>query len=386
MKKHTVNTELPGSFYQRNGRWWWSAKLPGDARAVSRPLRPVGASFATKDKAVAIEVAKLILEEAVRAGSDTSGRLRTIAQLVARYLEHCQTYYRPPSREAENVGYAVGPLVEMFPALPVEEFRPLRLEAVREAMVAKGWSRGVVNRRVEMIKRMFKWAVSKQLVPIVQYQELSTVEGLHRGRSAAKETKPIRPVKEDHVLLVLPYTTEVVATMVQIQLLTGMRSSEVCMMRPCDIDKSEPPVWFYRPQTHKTAYRGYSRLIPLGPKAQRLLTPYLLRDKTDYCFAPKESQEQRGSNGSHSRAVCKRYDKNSYRRAVQYAVKAANKDSVEVPMFTPHQLRHTAGTRTRKQFGADSAQSLLGHRHLRMTEHYAEIDKARAADVARKSG
>lgn len=40
--------------------------------------------------------------------------------------------------------------------------------------------------------------------------------------------------------------------MVQMQLLTAARPGEVCIMRPCDIDRSGR-IWVYKPKDHKTA-------------------------------------------------------------------------------------------------------------------------------------
>ena len=38
----------------------------------------------------------------------------------------------------------------------------------------------------------------------------------------------------------------------------------------------------------------------------------------------------------------------------------------------PHQLRHAAGSRLRKEFGVEAAQVILGHKTLSVTELYAE--------------
>ena len=81
-----------------------------------------------------------------------------------------------------------------------------------------------------------------------------------------------------------------------------------------------------------------------------------------------------------------RYDKDSYRRAVKYAIKAARRAGVDVPDFHPHQLRHTAATRIRKEMGLDAARAALGHRNMRITDDYAELDKALAGEVALKFG
>jgi integrase len=54
--------------------------------------------------------------------------------------------------------------------------------------------------------------------------------------------------------------------------------------------------------------------------------------------------------------------------------------------WSPNQLRHTAGTAIRKRFGAEAAQTVLGHSHLTVTEIYAERDLEKAAEVIRQLG
>jgi len=49
-------------------------------------------------------------------------------------------------------------------------------------------------------------------------------------------------------------------------------------------------------------------------------------------------------------------------------------------------LRHTAATQIREEFGLDSTQSVLGHRNARITETYAELNVAKAVEVAAKIG
>lgn len=63
---------------------------------------------------------------------------------------------------------------------------------------------------------------------------LQAVAPLKRGRTRAKESKPVKPVDEQHVCSVLAHTTPVVAAMIELQLLTGMRPGELVTMRPCD--------------------------------------------------------------------------------------------------------------------------------------------------------
>ena len=110
---------------------------------------------------------------------------------------------------------------------------------------------------------------------------------MQAGRTKAVEPKPIGPVADATVDASLPKLPPVVADIVRLQRLTGCRPQEVCILRPCDLDTSGD-VWSYRPASHKTQHRGRERIIFIGPKAQDVLRPYRLREKTAYCFAPAE--------------------------------------------------------------------------------------------------
>src|SRR5262249_34109211 len=106
--------------------------------------------------------------------------------------------------------------------------------ACREWMVRENWTRCYVNSSVGCIKRMFKWAVENELVPSSVIHGLQAVAGLKKGRSPARETKPIRPVAHEHMAAVLPFLNKAHQAMVHLQRYTGMRPGEVRIMRPCD--------------------------------------------------------------------------------------------------------------------------------------------------------
>ena len=144
-------------------------------------------------------------------------------------------------------------------------------------MIKDGRCRTNVNRLVHWIRRAFRWGVEEELVPVSIHQALTAVTGLRAGRTEAKESNPVLPVPDSVIDQTLPYLPPVVADMVRFQRLTGCRPSEVCMLRPCDVDRSEV-VWRYTPQRHKTEHHGHERVIMVGPKAQTVLMPYLLRE------------------------------------------------------------------------------------------------------------
>jgi integrase len=281
-------------------------------------------------------------------------------------------------------------------------------------LIDAGHSRQYINKLMPVITRTFKWAASEEIISGSIYQALRTVEGLKRGRTSAHDTEPVLPVATDIVEATLPHLPVVVADMVRVQRATGARPGEVCQLRPCDLDRSAD-VWEYRPPDHKTAYRGRERIIYVGPTAQQVLLPYLLRDAQSNCFQPTESEKKRHeemraqrktkvqpSQQNRRKPRPKRvpktaYNKDSYNKAITRAIRKANRqrtkkaaetgvDPVLLPHWHPNQLRHSKATEIRRQFGLEAAQVVLGHAKADVTQVYAERDHALAADVMRQIG
>ncbi len=396
-KQARKEAKLPGTIYLNKNRYWWKVKLPGETKIKARPLKPVGAKYATKDIGVAKELATNILHQALfhsqREGcTECDG---SVMSIVKGYCDYARGYYTDIdgniTTEAKRIEYATKPLVELYAILPTEEFGPLKLKQVRKRMIELNLARKTINDRIACIKRMFRWAASEELVSAGAYQSLLTVEGLKRGRSGARETSRVLPVPEGHVYAVLPYTTPVVAAMIELQLLTGIRSTEICIIRPCDIETSGK-IWFYRPAFYKSQYldRKNEKVICIGPRGQNILRPFMKRKITDYCFCPAESEDKRNSIDKN-KDFNDRYDRKTYRKAVQYAIRKAQRDgakvgSRKVAMWTPHQLRHTATTRAAKEFGIEIAKAATGHAHISTTQIYAERDLDAAKKVALKFG
>jgi hypothetical protein len=342
----------------------------------------------------------------------------TIVELSALYLDFAQGYYRKGGKltsQVHIIQQSLRGLNELYARTPASEFGPLAMQAVQLKMVERNLSRKTVNHFCETVKRMFKWGVSKQLIPVGVYQALLTVRGIPQGRGMARETSPVKPVATAVIEATLPHLPAVVADMVRLQRLLGARPGEVCIMRPMDVDRSGE-VWEYRPSSHKTEHHDKQRTIYIGPKAQEILLPYLLRPADAFCFQPAESEDKRHieqriqrksrvqpsqqhrRKGLRLRLLLTSYNKDSYGRAVRRAVVKANKAIVEdaahmgienpalIPHWHPNQLRHSAATEIRKLFGLEAAQVILGHSRADVTQVYAERDSAKAIKVVRKIG
>jgi integrase len=337
----------------------------------------------------------------------------TVAELLLRYWRWAEEYYRDedgnPSRELENLRDALKPLKRLYSQTAAADFGPLALRALQDELIRAGLSRNVINYRVNRIRRVFKWAVSFDLVPAAIHQALQAVPGLRRGRCKARETEKVKPVSVEHVQAALPFMPDPVAAMVRVQLLTACRAGEVMIMRAADLTTTGD-IWTYRPHKHKNKHRGLERVIYLGSQAQAVIKPFLKTDLHAYLFSPREyveslharraalrktrrtpSEVKKSRKRQPRRAPGIRYNRRSYRLAVIRAVDKANARRAKeglppVPRWSPLQLRHTAATLIRAKYGVEAAKTVLGHTKVETTEIYAEQDAAKARRIIAEIG
>lgn len=169
------------------------------------------------------EYARLIAEIAVsdaakprstnRHGASFDGV--TVNELILRYWRFAKNYYSKngsPTKELDCMRLALRPLRKLYGYTRGAEFGPKALKVIRQAMIDQGLCRGVINHRVSRIKRVFKWAVSEELVPGSVYHALGAVTGLRFGRTDARESEPVKPVPGEHVDAVFPYVPPLVYT------------------------------------------------------------------------------------------------------------------------------------------------------------------------------
>ncbi len=383
--------------------------------------------------------------------SQATGTRLTVNEMFLAFLTHAETHYRDPdglpTGEVKSLKLAIRPARKLFGTIPAAEFSPKALKAVRQSMIEAKLSRGVINRRIDRVKRSFKWAVSEELISVSVYEALRTVTGLRAGRSAAKESERVMPVEMANVQATLPFLNRHLRAMVELQRYTGMRPGEVCKFSLAEVDRSGE-VWLFQLSRHKTTHRGKERVIPLGPKAREVIIAFLIDDKpppagfeainlidktarlvaadayqeagriedanllrsmvpvamvagcvidpTLPLFSPKEAREERYRALRTNRkskvppSQVNRKVKNPKRMAgSRYRTESyahAVQWAAGVPHWHPNQLRHTFATEVRKSHGLEAAQVLLGHSRADVTQVYAERNLALAVSVASEIG
>ncbi|NLS92125.1 MAG: site-specific integrase [Planctomycetaceae bacterium] len=361
---------------------------------------------------------RLVAEHLQESGNDVSDAAKvdedlSIAELVVEYDEFSREYYvKDGEITNDRFRAVVSPLVSLYGSTPAREFGPNKLRTVREHIIARGHagqaeydergkllepgeplSRKYVNALIQDLARMFKWGVSRELLPASVYDSLRAVEGIRKGKdNRLREAAPVKPVPEEHFDAVVAAACPQIATMLQVQRLAGMRPDELTIMRPRDIERTRD-VWIYRPESHKLDWQGIDKEILLGPQAQTLLGPWLEgRDEDAYLFSPKEVAEasylarrtrekKKPRKSRRKRPPREHYSDDSYRRAVQRVCKA-----IGIPSWSPGRLRHNAGTQVREAFGVEAAQLVLGHRKLSTTEIYAEKSREKYEEIIREVG
>jgi len=342
-----------------------------------------------------------------------------VNHLLLAYMKFAQTYYvrdGEPTREIDGIRDSLRPLRKLFGRTAAKDFGPLRLKAVRQHMIdVQNLCRTEINKRIGRIKRFFSWAVSEELIPAAVSHGLQTVKGLRKGRTAARESEPVKPVPDEHIDALLPYLPAQVAGMVNLQRLTGMRPGEVVIIRLSDIDTSQD-VWIYEVPRHKNDWRGHERIVAIGPQGQEVLQPFLDRQEDEFLFSPREAFEWRLArreicfkkqrktpvypselraresakktrrNRRRRRSTGDHYDSRSYWRALDYAFKKAAAEGNELARWFPNQLRHSRATELRKKYGVEGSRVSLGHAKVESTQIYAEKDVALAIQIALETG
>lgn len=347
--------------------------------------------------------------------SDADDDLRVVEMFLA-YLTWAKNHYGPDSGELDRIKRIIRLVKQTYGESEATKFGYIQFEAVRRSLLDRGVGRKYINESMKRLIRIFRWAASRGMIPPSVPESLGMIESLKRGRTTAAEPSDVKPVDHDVVQQTLAFLPDVVADMVRLQSLIGCRPGEVCLITPGIVDRSGD-VWEVHLDKHKTAWKGKSRTLYIGPKGQDLLRPYLLRADDDFCFSPRDSEKKRralqhaarttplscgsrpGSNRKRNpkRSPRNHYDDASYRRAIHRACEKAFpppedlsedkvKDWKRSHRWSPNQIRHTFGTKVRRTEGIEAARILLGHSDAATTTIYAERDRQKAIEAAARIG
>jgi site-specific recombinase XerD len=179
-------------------------------------------------------------------------------------------------------------------------------------------------------------------------------------RQVEKPKAPVRliaPLSEDEIAALLAacgrgFAGARMKALLVLLVDTGLRASEVCGLRLCDLDLDEQAVKV------AAAKGGRERIVPFGLAAKTALMDYLAR---------------RGELPGQGRVFVNCYGGDLTPRQLHKAL-ADHAKRAGVRNLHPHRLRHTAAVMFLRNGGdAFTLQRMLGHADLTMTRRYCAL-------------
>src|SRR5262245_36348652 len=165
-----------------------------------------------------------------------AGPVRTIADLVAAYLQDYEKTYPQRQEQLRNWVHHLRPLVRLRGGTAIVDFGARALTAVLPLAAAGAhltdaeradrqrcnkpldWSRDYANRALSSWKAVFRWGELHSLLIPGTYAALVPVRGLEHGQ--AREMEPVAPVDEETLAAALPHLNLVARTAVELLALT----------------------------------------------------------------------------------------------------------------------------------------------------------------------
>jgi integrase len=268
----------------------------------------------------------------------------------------------------------------MWGHLPVADFGPIRLIALRESWVKKKLARHTINAMTRRVRQVFKWGVSRELVPVDVLSRLQTVEPLQPNRGGRETSGTRGSVSWEVVQKTLEHLPPLIRSFVVVAFHSGARIGELAKLTTRMIDTTTDP-WIAIIDQHKTSHKNKSRRLYFGPNAQTALQPFLLENQPDEpIFSPlrvDERQKKRRGKKLPGRV----YGRSSLQQVLRRAIKRAG-----VEHWTLGMLRHAAACRFTDEYDLETTRQVLGHATVSMSRHYSQGSEAAAKKAAKKIG
>ena len=138
MANRPPKVALPGEMYQKNGRWWWKVRLPGEPRVRARALKPDGARVAAKTRkvaeAVACEMWRLSIEAETEARVKAEFRAKADRAIAKARAEAADTIARVQADCNEQLAACAQALAKAQERAGAEAEQRAQIEAEARAM------------------------------------------------------------------------------------------------------------------------------------------------------------------------------------------------------------------------------------------------------------
>lgn len=298
-------------------------------------------------------------------------KVHTWAGLLAWWLEECRReYVRLDGRPTGEYGVCkrAAQLVADFGlgSIQLKEISRQHMHLVRDrlAMGRKKISAKTIREYMGRLVRCFSKAEKQDWITSEQFIRLSRWE---RVRGFGKKSRQIEPIPVRHLAMLRRSLDERWRAIFNFHLYTGQRAETAITASSKEITCREEP-WQYVPRQHKGRHRGQKLVILMGPKARKVVAPFLIAAKAGGLLFPT----------SKGGTILKDTYRNVFVRKCK---------ELGLPAYTPRQIRHTSATYLKlKGVDTDVIGAILGHQSTNITLRYAQITESQRCAVVEKYG
>ncbi len=323
---------MPANIEVRGDTYYFRQKIKGKVHRVSTGFKVGGRRAQELAQRRAAEIANEIRAEA-------RGYTKKPAPSFLTWAAEFLNAYYPATDGVEQhllkrpVGRWADRTIDTITRTDVELFF-----REREAVGAKG---GTLERERVLLKRLFQAAVDDGVIP------RNPLAGLRAFKTSPKTRVLTRDEETALRAIISPEWDRWLTVMLG----TGLRLSELMMLRPCDVDET----WIHvRPESNKTRK---ARKVPLCPATRAAL------------------DDQRAVRPGDERAAYW----GVVTGAAQMMLKRASTKLHFVPPVSPHALRRTFATRCAEaKMYPRHLQKILGHEDISTTMKYYVHEEERS--------
>jgi integrase/recombinase XerD len=221
----------------------------------------------------------------------------------------------------------------------------------REYMqIARSLKPATINRRLITIKRFFEWAVKRGVVPANPAQPVKLV--------AMEKVSPRQMTDQEEASLVSAvqrHGTIRDRTIILLMLHTGLRTMEVCNLKPGDITIGKRSGTL----VVRSGKRNKQREVPLNATAREALTVYLksLPSESEFLFPSEKTG--------------KRLTERALRHLIQKYMRLAGLEGLSA-----HDLRHRFGYVMAEKTPLHRLAQIMGHDSLDTTMIYVQATRS----------
>ncbi len=144
----------------------------------------------------------------------------TVADVTAEARDWIRVKYAKNQNQHRRYQNLCTTLEDEYGDTPANEFGPRKLSELRDLFVASGNCRKYANTQTRSIIRIFKYALSRELIDAMVIVRLESLESLRYGQTTAKESTRRTPANIDHVRATVAVMSPTLLAMVRIQVAT----------------------------------------------------------------------------------------------------------------------------------------------------------------------